>query len=216
MLINNFATSRPALSQRQAEKLYKGAQATLAGVAGAAAGLAWEGAAGVLAHEGGHALTALALYENADPEIVVAPYKSGVTSWSSARLSKVGTWLGPDKAKALVSASGTIVEAGLSMGAFGLGFHLRKENPWLGYGLMSMAAVPILGGVAYASSAIGKDLVSLAASGHDFASLAIKGGISPLASAVILASLLPLEYAVLRTLEARNEPKAPDTLAKSH
>lgn len=55
-----------------------------------------------------------------------------------------------------------------------------------------------------AASALGKDAVKLAREGNDFAGLAVRAGLHPLASIAIMAAILPLEYAALKWLEDRS------------
>lgn len=157
------------------------------------------------AHEMGHATAIKTLYLNGRPSVEVFPFKGGVTRWYPSALSPLGEKLGNDGARTLVAASGTLVDIGIATSTFGVGFHLRKKHPIAGAALMGYGSMTLLNSVLYAGSAIGGDLGALAAKGNDFATIAMKGGLHPLASMAILASIIPLEYAALKWLENRRE-----------
>jgi hypothetical protein len=152
-------------------------------------------------HEMGHATAIKQLYTNGRPTVEVFPLKGGVTRWYPSELSPLGKKLGPDAARALVAASGTLVDVGVATTTFGAGFAMRKKHPIVGAALMGYGAMTIGNSVAYAASALGGDLAALSAKGNDFATIAVKGGLHPLASMAILASILPLQYAAMKWIE---------------
>lgn len=156
-------------------------------------------------HEQGHAQAIKALYTNGRPSVEVFPFKGGVTRWYPSQLTQLGQKLGADNARAMVAAAGTIVDIGVATGTFALGFNLRKEHPIAGSALMGYGAMTMLNSVLYAGSALGKNLAQLSTTGNDFATIAVKGGLPPIASVAILASIIPLEYLALRWLEKRGE-----------
>lgn len=163
-------------------------------VAGAAYPTTWM-------HEMGHAGTIDLLYTNSSPSVEVWPFKGGVTKWQPSELSDLGKKFGPNGARAMVSAAGTIVDMGVAATSFGVGFKLRKEHPIVGTALMGFGGMTVLNSISYAASAVGKNVSELAKSGNDFAGIAVKAGIHPLASIAIMAAILPLEYAALKYLE---------------
>lgn len=176
-----------------------------AGTLGSAAYTAGSVYPSTWAHEMGHATAIRTLYQNGRPSVEVFPFKGGVTKWYPSALSPLGEKLGSDGARAVVAASGTLVDIGLATSTFGLGFSLRKKHPIAGAALMGYGSMTLLNSVLYAGSALGGDLGALAAKGNDFATLAVKGGLHPLASMAILASIIPLEYAALKWTENRRE-----------
>lgn len=187
------------------------------GMAGVAAYTAASAYPSTWAHEMGHAVAIEHLYTNSQPSVEVFPFEGGVTRWRPSELSPLGKKLGADGARALVSASGTLVDLGIATTSFGVGFKLRKKHPIIGHALMGYGAMTVLNSALYAGSAVGGDLAALAAKGNDFASLGVRIGLPPIASVAILASILPLEYAALRWLEGQGtEEVAPPkgTLAR--
>lgn len=152
-------------------------------------------------HEMGHALTAEALFEGANPIVSVTPFGGGVTRWTPGELTPLGEDLGYRTARAAVSAAGPLVDIAMSMATFGIGFAVRKKYPMVGKALMGYAGFTMLNDIFYAGSALGKDLPALARSGNDFASLGVNAGIHPLVSMGIMAAVLPLEYLALKGIE---------------
>lgn len=155
-------------------------------------------------HEMGHAKMVELMYDTPKPTVEVFPFKGGVTRWYPGPLTEVGQKFGPDGARAMVSAAGTLVDMGVATTTFGAGFKLRKKHPMIGAALMGYGAMTVANSIAYAASAVGKDVVKLAREGNDFAGLAVRAGLHPLASVAIMASILPLEYAALKWLENRS------------
>lgn len=180
----------------------KGKNTTMLGLGvGFAANMAAAGYPSTWLHEMGHAKMIELMYEAGNPQVEVFPFKGGVTRWRISPLSEVGQKFGPDGARAMVSAAGTLVDMGVAATAFGAGFKLRKKHPIAGMALMGYAGATVANSIAYAASAVGKDVAKLALEGNDFAGLAVKAGIHPLVSIGIMAALLPLEYAALKYLE---------------
>lgn len=175
---------------------------TLAGL-GSAAALSTVGAAypSTWLHEMGHAKMIGLMYDGAKPTVEVFPFKGGVTRWQLAPLSDVGKKFGADGARAMVSAAGTLVDMGVATASFGVGFKMRKKHPVVGTALMGFGGLTVLNSIAYAATAVGKNVAELAKSGNDFAGIAVRAGVPPLASIAIMAAILPLEYAALKYLE---------------
>jgi hypothetical protein len=67
--------------------------------------------------------------------------------------------------------------------------------------MMAYGGMTVLNSIGYAATAVGGDLAALSRQGNDFASIAVRTGVPPLASIAIMAAILPLEYAALRYLE---------------
>jgi hypothetical protein len=168
---------------------------------GAAASLLGAAYPSTWAHEMGHAKMIGLMYDGANPTVEVFPFKGGVTRWSPAQLSEVGEKFGANGARAMVSAAGTVVDLGIATTSFGVGFKLRKKHPVIGTAMMAYGGMTVLNSIGYAATAVGGDLAALSRQGNDFASIAVRTGVPPLASIAIMAAILPLEYAALRYLE---------------
>ncbi len=180
-------------------------KALLGGTLGAAAYVGAAAYPSTWAHEMGHAIAIEKLYTNGQPTVEVFPFEGGVTRWRPSELTPLGEKFGKDGARAMVAASGTLVDIGISTTAFGAGFALRKKSPIVGHALMGYGAMTMLNSVMYAGSAVGANLGSLSATGNDFATIGVKAGIPPIASMAILASILPLQYVAMRALEGNEE-----------
>lgn len=177
-------------------------ETTVKGVGGGmAASLVGAAYPSTWAHEMGHAKMVELMYEGANPQVEVWPFKGGVTRWQQGPLSEVGKKFGPDGARAMVSAAGTMVDLGIATTSFGVGFKLRKKHPVVGTAMMVYGGMTVLNSISYAATAVGGDLAALARQGNDFASIAVRTGVPPLASIAIMAAILPLEYAALNYLE---------------
>lgn len=149
-------------------------------------------------HEMGHALTASALYQNANPTVEVTPLQGGVTRWTPGPLTELGQQLGPEYARAAVAAAGTVIDVGIATTSFAAGYMMRKKHPVAGAALMGYAAMSSLNTVMYAASALGATKA-----GNDFATIASMTGIHPLVTLGVVAAILPAEYLLLRHLEKK-------------
>lgn len=201
----------PAQPEKVVDELVREHPLVAAGLLGSAGYTAASAYPSTWLHEIGHATAIKHLYSNGRPTVEVFPFKGGVTRWYPSELSPLGKRLGPDGARALVAASGTLVDIGVATSTFGLGFTLRKKHPIVGSALMGYGAMTMVNSLFYAGSALGGDLAALSAKGNDFATIAVKGGLHPIASMAILASILPLQYAGMKLLESlgqeQQEPK---------
>ncbi|MCE7871743.1 hypothetical protein DYH09_15370 [bacterium CPR1] len=193
-----LASSRSRPSEPEPEPGLSGKDLVDAGVRGGIAYGIGIGYPSVWLHEMGHAVTASALYQGANPRIEVTPWQGGVTYWRPGPLTELGQELGPTYARAAVSAAGTVVDVGLATTTFAAGYMMRHKRPVLGSVLMGYAGFTMVNTVAYALSALGT-----ARAGNDFATIATMTGIHPLITAGVLAAILPAEYLLLRHLEKK-------------
>lgn len=153
-------------------------------------------------HEQGHAQAIKLLYQGAEPTVEVNPFKGGVTRWYPGPLTDLGEKLGSNRSRALVSAAGTLVDMAVAATSFGVGYQLKDEHPLVGNALMGFAGFTVLNSIGYAATALGKEgFQELARQGNDFASLALRTGLHPIAAIGIMAAMLPIEYMVLRALD---------------
>lgn len=171
--------------------------AAMLGVGGWMAGTAYPT---TYLHELGHKVAVNALYQNANPTISVTPFKGGSTTWSpGGGLSPLGQKLGHSASRSAVAMAGTAMDALSSVALFAAGYKLKKSNPVLGTSMMCFSAMNMLNSTSYAASGIGKAVASKP--GHDFLTLQAMTGLPCWASAVIVASILPATYLVMRSLD---------------
>jgi hypothetical protein len=150
-------------------------------------------------HELGHKIAINALYEGANPTISVKPFGGGATRWSPRALSPLGKQLGAVASRATVAMAGTAMDALSSVALFAAGYKIKKSHPILGTSMMCFSAMNMLNSAAYAASGIGKTMA--ANPGHDFLTLQSLTGLPCWASTLIVASLLPATYLVMRSLD---------------
>lgn len=149
-------------------------------------------------HEMGHALTANALYQGANPHITINPLQGGVTRWTPGPLTELGQKLGPEHARAAVAAAGTVIDVGIATTSFAAGYMMRKKHPVAGAVLMGYAGMSMANTVMYAASAL-----QAASAGNDFATFAAMTGIHPAITLGAMVAILPAEYLLLRHLEQK-------------
>jgi len=147
----------------------------------------------VLIHEGGHALTTLCLFQNANPRITVTPgfmSAGGYTSFSdTTRLNNLGETLGNDKSWMLVSAGGTGATMLWNYGSLIAAQAIPNDDSEIKSYLRFVVLVSVIHSVWYALSAY----VACEPPGHDFCSLD-KNGISPaVAASFIVGSMMFLQ-----------------------
>ena len=139
-------------------------------------------------------------YSGAQAEITVYPFKGGVTKWSATGLSPLGEQLGSQGSRAAVAAAGTAMDALTSVALFAAGYKVRKKNPLLGNAMMGYGVMTMTNSTLYAASGIGKSAAT-AKAGHDFLTLQTQLGIPCWASTAVVASLIPITYLVIRSLD---------------
>lgn len=168
----------------------------------------------LVTHECGHALAALALYQNPQPRITLEPFSGGGgnTNFYIDKLTKWGEMLGAQNARLVVSAAGpafSIFSAAINVG---LSHRYRKTRPELSRYLLVMAITSVASHVIYALSA----LIS-ANSSNDFVRLWI-GGVHPVVAAITMIAIPILVKVALLTSEAiraRFHPTRPEPLTVS-
>ncbi len=140
----------------------------------------------VLIHEGGHALAASLLYQNARPTIEIFPLKGGVTTYWPRMLSNLGLYFGSKKADLIISAAGPAAGILTATIDLGLAHCVRKKHPELHRYLVCTAAMNIFQHSIYALSAF---FETNPFSGHDFFHLWKGGGIHPIVSVISMVAL---------------------------
>lgn len=150
----------------------------------------------LITHEAGHAITSMALYKNANPNIQLYPHSAsgwnpfwmftGDTSWSTKQLTPLGEMIGRNGSAILTIGAG----AGFSVlfGIFALiaSHKCKDKHPELSRYFLASAISSIVQQVFYALSALWQ---TNARSVHDFVQL-WASGIHPALAAIALA--LPL------------------------
>lgn len=141
---------------------------------------------------------------------------AGVTNFEGLYWTPFSRVLGEEASLTLVSLAGQTALEVPQLAGFAAGFKLRKQNPVVGYALMSSAAVNHFINTVYPLSTAfipaGK-LTEAAEGGHDFAQVAQYTGVHPLVTAGIFAALLPAEAAGLYLLEKHQESHLKDQMA---
>ncbi len=156
---------------------------------------------GTYLHELGHKAAIGALFKDAEAKISVKPFQGGGTRWSGKHFTHLGTSLGMENSRAIVSAAGPAVDLFSSLASFATGFKLRKQHPNLGAALMGYAGFRAARSVMYALTPCKDSMCS----GHDFQNLAKFAGVPTWVSAAIFAAAIPAEYAVLKLLEKADQ-----------
>lgn len=151
-------------------------------------------------HELGHKMAVHTLYSGAHAEITVHPFKGGVTKWSATGLSPLGEQLGSQASRSAVAMAGTAMDALSSVALFAAGYKVRKKNPLIGNAMMGYGVMTMTNSTLYAASGIGKSAAT-AKAGHDFLTLQTQLGIPCWASTAVVASLIPITYLVMRSLD---------------
>jgi len=170
---------------------------------GALGTAAWLGATAfpsTYLHELGHKVAIQTLYSGAHAEITVNPFKGGVTKWSASGLSPLGEQLGAHGSRSVVAMAGTAMDALSSVALFAAGYKVRKKNPVIGNAMMGYGVMNMTNSTLYAASGIGKGAAT-AKAGHDFVTLQTQLGIPCWASTAVVASLIPITYLVVRSLD---------------
>jgi hypothetical protein len=152
----------------------------------------------VLVHESGHALTAMALYQNARPTIEVFPLEGGVTRYSAGPLTKLGEFFGRKISGVIVSGAGAAFSILFATVNIGLAHHFKQDHPELHRYLLCAAISSIAQHVFYALSALWEKRPS---SGHDFVKLWRVGGIHPVISVICMVALPLIVKTTLFTIE---------------
>lgn len=170
------------------------------GALGAAAYLGSTAGPSIYLHELGHKMAVQTLYSGTTATISVDPFKGGVTKWSAQGLSPLGQHLGEHGARSVVAMAGTAMDALSSCALFAAGYKLRKKHPIAGNAMMGYGIMNMTNSTLYAASGIGKGAAA-AKAGHDFVTLQTQMGIPCWASTAVVASLIPLTYLVMRSLD---------------
>lgn len=192
-----YRSSRPTAAQ-QAQAGLNGQEVARSFMMGGVAYTAGAAYPTIWMHEMGHALTASALYQGANPRVEINPLQGGVTYWTPGPLTDLGQKLGPNYARAAVAAAGTAVDVGIATTSFAAGYLMRKKHPVAGAVLMGYAGMSMANTVLYAASAL-----QAAKAGNDFATFAAATGIHPAITLGVMAAILPAEYLLLRHLEKK-------------
>lgn len=150
----------------------------------------------IVIHEGGHALAAIALYENPHPKIEITPLSGGETSTRSSRLNQWGAYFGAKRSDMIVTAAGAGLSTLSVVCNIGIGFKLWRSNPEASSYFFWMAALTVVQNTGYALSAFcfSKD------TGHDFISLWAKG-VNPFVSASITLGVPVLMFSICLLLK---------------
>lgn len=143
---------------------------------------AWNGQ--TLIHEAGHAMGAVWMFQNANPQITITPCFGGVTRFATAELTAWGGRVGKDNALLITALMGPAVSLLVSSIALAVGFAVRGKFPELSSYLVCVAMGDFYTHALYAISAI----PSTGTFTHDFIRLK-SYGINPLISAIVILAI---------------------------
>jgi len=138
----------------------------------------------MLVHESGHALAALALYNQASPRIDLIPFGQALTQFHKRSLSALGKSIGPAATTCVIIASGPALTLFVSAALLAIGLAIKERHPNLSKYLITWALLDFLCTAHYAHSAIGKERFQFS---HDFVHLSIFGLPPATATAAIVA-----------------------------
>ncbi len=152
----------------------------------------------VIVHEAGHALAALAVYQNASPKIAIYPGMGGATSYYNDNLSWFGKLLGRKNSDLLVCGAGAAMAILFSIGSLAAAKRCSSDKPELKMYLIATAIVSIVQHIFYALTAFitGADQLS-----HDFVAL-WSHGINPL---IAIIAMIFLPIFVYYSIPAKNK-----------
>lgn len=142
-------------------------------------------ARGIVTHEAGHTLAALALYRNPRPTLTVTPYQGGLTSYFPQHLSTLGQKVGEKAANLIVTGAGAGISLIFSTIALAFSRKYRESHPEASRYLLATAITNIAAHIFYALSAFWTSKKDLA---HDFISL-WAGGIHPIVSIIAMVAI---------------------------
>lgn len=141
---------------------------------------------GVLRHEAGHAIAAIALYQNSKPKIVVnGPFNGGVTTFYPGALTKLGESVGRKNVELIVAGAGAGISILFSCISLVLSRKFRDSHPQLSRYFLSSAIAGVVHHVFYAISAFFTSKENLS---HDFVRL-WTGGIHPIVSIITMVAI---------------------------
>lgn len=147
--------------------------------------LLYNATAGVLIHEGGHALAASLLYKNAQARVVINFLFEGSTTFINRGLSVIGSSLGISGAKILVAAAGPLAVIATVSAVILVAMAIQKSHPKLSKYLYFSSLFSLVYNVRYALSAL---TASVTALDHDFVQLS-NHGIHPLVAAGVMVAI---------------------------
>ncbi len=157
--------------------------------------------AGTYLHEWGHKAAVGLLYQDTPVDIHVEPFKGGhIFAPKLGAPTELGELLGMEGRRAAVHAAGTAMDALSSVACMAAGYQIHKKMPFVGASLMGYAGYRMANSVLYAAGGIGKTPGSIP--GHDFLNFEAMTGVPCWVQAVALASLLPLQFYLMRKADS--------------
>jgi len=146
----------------------------------------------ILTHEMGHAMAIRALYDGAQPRVVIEPFRKGDTFFRPHTFSSLGRRLGLQKSVVSITWAGAGAAVLLATTLLVAGIAIRKKDPTLARYCIVSAVANLAQHVFYAISALWTPAAKLS---HDFVRLAAYG-IHPLVSALVMIAI-PLAAATI-------------------
>lgn len=138
-------------------------------------------------HESGHAISATALFKEAQVKMWVKPFQGGATTYTAShRLTQIGQWFGKSRAMLVTAAAGLAASTIFVMSELGIANKCKKSNPTISQYLKLHAFTTIFNEAVYGLTAF---LASRADLGHDLVRLWRVGGIHPLIPIIAVVAL---------------------------
>lgn len=147
----------------------------------------------ILTHEMGHVMAIRALYNGAQPRVVIEPFRRGDTLFRPHTLSFLGQRLGLQKSIVCITSAGAGAAVLLSTALLVTGIKMRKKHPTLARYCIMSAISTLAQHVFYAISALWTSAAKLS---HDFVRLAACG-IHPLVSALVMIAIPLIAAAIV-------------------
>ena len=139
----------------------------------------------ILLHELGHAIGAIMMYREANPQITLTPCLGGTTRFSTTHLSSWGAKIGRSNAILIATLMGPACSLIVSGVAIAVGFAIEGKFPELGSYLIGVGKGDYFAHSAYALTALSSSPASQA---HDYVRLRTYG-IHPLAASIAIISI---------------------------
>lgn len=154
-------------------------------------------------HEGGHALAALSLFRQAQPEIRISPFRGGQTSFVvSEGVSKLGKLFGEKGSLLFVGAAGMMASTIFAMIEFATAFAIQDQFPKISQFLTYHGISQLLNEIIYGITALIMHIPDLS---HDFVRLWELGGIHPIIPIALMIALPLLELSIFKIVQLRKQ-----------
>lgn len=162
---------------------------------------------GILIHELGHYLAALACYRNAQPSIHIQCMRRGHTDIQMrSGLSRFGAMMGARTSLLLVMGAGFIMSTTWALIEFAVAYFTQESNPTLSEFLRCQGTCQLLNELSFGLVTLLGNPMAL---GNDYVTLQMLGGIHPLTAMVSMILAVAVEHLILAAIDDARLP-SPD------